>query len=81
MFNFPKLCYSFYEPAPSSSSISPTFALSFSLAPIPYIVLEEGVTFRQGEENTLPTNIGTEAYKNASVKYSKLQLLSHQNKW
>lgn len=65
MFNFPKLCCSFYESPtpPSPSSISPTFTLSFSLSPTPYIVLEEGVTFRQGEENTLPTNIGTEANK------------------
>lgn len=43
--------------------MSPKFALSFSFSLTPYIVLEEGVTFRQGEENRLPTNIGTEANK------------------
>lgn len=65
MCNFPKLCCSFYESHPlfSFSSVSPTFALSFSFSLAPYIVLEEGVTFRQGEENRLPTNIGTEANK------------------
>lgn len=65
MFNFPKLCCWFYESPPS---ISPAFALLFCFSPTPYIVLEEGVTFRQGEENTLPTNIGTEANKSQDRK-------------
>lgn len=43
--------------------MSHAFASWFSLCPTPYIVLEEGVTFRQGEEKTQPTNIGTEANK------------------
>lgn len=65
MCNFPKLCCSFYESSspPYFSSMSPTFALSFSFSLTPYIVLEEEVTFRQGEENRLPTNIGTKANK------------------
>jgi len=82
MFNFPKLCCSFYEsPATSPSSISPTFALSFSLSPIAHIVLEEGMTFRQGEENTLPTNIGTEANKSRERRERRDRRAQGESGW
>lgn len=59
MFNFPKLCCPFYE-------LPPPFLYRSHICPLvlpPRIVLEEGVTFRQGEKNTLTTNIETEANK------------------
>lgn len=61
MFNFPKLCCSFYELPPT-----PPFLYLSHICPLvvpPHIVLEEGVTFRQGEENRLTTNIETGANK------------------
>lgn len=63
MFNFPKLCCPFYELPP------PFLYRSHICPPVlpPRIVLEEGVTFRQGgKKTTLTTNIETEPNKSAA---------------